>query len=116
VKFYSLSLWLNGGNNILIATADIFNDINSDIFTENCKVSLKKSQIDMKNMSAIITLNVSFLKKDFSCLFDHFPGKARILNLVDNTDREREALQELIRYEHEKFETVKIKDFPINRQ
>lgn len=37
-----MSLWMNGNINILISTAKIIDDINSNIFKESCVKSYKK--------------------------------------------------------------------------
>jgi hypothetical protein len=31
-------------------------------------------------------MNISYLRSQFNELFDHFPGRARIINLIDNKD------------------------------
>lgn len=79
-------------------------------------MAFKKPRFDLRTLSAVITLNLSYMRNTLHELFEPFTGRSRILNLIDNTDKEREALQALILYEQEQFKTVKIKDFPISRQ
>lgn len=89
VRFYGLSLWLTGGNGVLVSTPKLLADLKSNIFTESCRAAFKKSHFDLKSLSAIITLNISYMRNNFSELFEAFSGRSRILNLIDNTDNER---------------------------
>ena len=43
LKFYNLSLWMNGPTNFMVATKDIYLDLESNIFKESCKKTLKKT-------------------------------------------------------------------------
>jgi len=42
LKFYSLSLWMNSPTNIMIASKELYSDLNKNIFKENCKKTFKK--------------------------------------------------------------------------
>jgi len=61
LKFYTLSLWMKGNVNILFATAKIIDDINSNIFKENCLKTYKKKTFELYNMTTIVTINLKHL-------------------------------------------------------
>jgi len=103
VRFYGLSLWLAGSNGVLIATPQLLADLKSNIFAESCRTSFNKSRFDLRSLSAIITINISYIRNSLQQLFEPFVGRSRIINLIDNTEKEREALQALILYEQQQF-------------
>jgi len=61
LKFYTLSLWMKGNINILFATAKMIDDINSNIFKENCLKTYKKKTFELYNMTTIVTINLKHL-------------------------------------------------------
>lgn len=56
-----MSLWMNGSINILLSTAKIIDDINSNIFKESCLKTYKKKAFELYNMTTIITINIKHL-------------------------------------------------------
>ena len=61
LKFYTLALWMKGNVNILLGTAKMIDDINSNIFKESCLKAYKKKTFELYNMTTIITINLKHL-------------------------------------------------------
>lgn len=116
LKFYSLSIWMNGPINIMVATKAIYADLNSNIFKENCKKTLKRDYFPLTNLATVVCINVNHLKSDFTNIFNNFNHKPFIMTFVENQEVEVEALQSLIKLENSIFETVKSKEFPISKK
>lgn len=61
LKFYTLCLWMKGNVNILLGTAKLIDDINSNIFKDCCLKAYKKKTFELYNMTTIITINLKHL-------------------------------------------------------
>ena len=84
LKFYSLSVWMNGPVNIMIATKAIYTDLNSNIFKESCKKSFKRDHFPLSNLATVICINLDHLRSDFNNIFNHFNHKPFIMTFVEN--------------------------------
>jgi superfamily II DNA/RNA helicase len=61
LRFYVLSVWMNGSTNILIATKDILRDLKNNVFKANARKAFKGKAFELINMTSIITLGLGFL-------------------------------------------------------
>lgn len=52
---------MKGNVNIMLGTAKLIDDINSNIFKENCLKTYKKKTFELYNMTTIITINLKHL-------------------------------------------------------
>ena len=82
LKFYVLSVWMNGTTNILIATKNILDDIKGNIFKESVRKTYKRAHFDLVNMTAIISLGIDPLGSDYSALFNFFHLKPFLMTFV----------------------------------
>lgn len=116
LKFYTLSLWMKGNVNILLATPKMIDDLNSNIFKDMCLKTYKKKTFELFSMTTIITINLKYLEGYYDHMIDLFHSKPFIMTFIENKEEEISALQEFIKFEEEKFTTVKKKEFPISRK
>lgn len=75
---------MNGPTHILISTKAIFDDINSDIFKDNCKKNYNKNYFSLTNLSTIILMNSKHLDKYHQRIFKHFNNKPVLMTLIEN--------------------------------
>ena len=61
LRFYGLSVWMNGSTNILISTKEILHDLESNVFKSNAKKAYKSKSFELINMTSIITLGLGYL-------------------------------------------------------
>lgn len=107
---------MNGTTNILIATKEIYDDLDSDIFRANCKKNYKKNHFALTNLSTVITLNLKHLENSYHQIFKHFNNKPVIMTLVENKEEEVESLQIFISEIKKTFDSIKSKEYPISKK
>lgn len=75
---------MNGNINVLVSTVKIIDDINSNVFKDNCIKSYKKKTFELYNMTTIISLNVKHLEGYYDHMIDLFHSKPFVMTFIEN--------------------------------
>lgn len=116
LKFYGLSVWMNGATGILLATPQLLLDLRGNLFKTQAKKAYKRSHFELSNMTSIITLGLGQVEGDWGLLFEQFQLKPMLMTFLESGEREIERLQGLIEWERGKFEHVVARELPITRK
>ena len=106
---------MNGPTNIMISTKAIYDDIESNVFAENCRKTYKNTNFQLNNLATVICINLQYLE-NIERIFDHFSLKPFLMTFIENNDDEVNSLQQLIKFENTMFESVKAKEYPISKK
>ena len=68
LRFYTLSIWMNGSTNVLIATPQLLMDLESAAFKKQARKVYKKPQFQLINMTSIILIGLHFIDSNFNKL------------------------------------------------
>lgn len=85
MRFYVLSVWLNGSTGILIATPQLLEEIKSDVFKRQSRKKFKRDHVDLVNMSAMLVLGLGHLNDNYKQLIEAFHVKPFIMTFLENT-------------------------------
>lgn len=116
LKFYNLSTWMNGTTGVMIATPQLFEDIDGPVFRKHARKHFKRERFQLVNMTSMIILGLHYLEDSFEKLLEAFQNKPFIMTFTENKEAEIAKLQELISFEKERFEHAIVKELPITRR
>jgi hypothetical protein len=97
LRFYNLSVWMNGGTHILIATRHLIDDLEGKTFKPHAKKAYNRGRFELVNMTAIITVGLQHLQNHTEKLLDLFEVKPFLMSFVENSEQEICNLQNLIK-------------------
>lgn len=61
LRFYMLSIWMNGSTGILLATPQILEDLRSSVFKKQARKHFKRDQFELVNMTSIIIIGLNYI-------------------------------------------------------
>ena len=116
LRFYILSVWMTGATNILIATPQLLDEINTDVFRKMTRKKFRKEKFELTNLSAIVLLGLGHHEGKYERIIDHFQVKPFIMSFLENTEPEINQLHNMIAFERNRFEHAIVKELPITRK
>ncbi len=73
---------MKGNVNVLIGTAKLIDDINSNIFKDLMLKTYKKKAFELYNMTTIITINLKHLEGYYDHMIDLFHTKPFVMTFL----------------------------------